>query len=1630
MNGVNIGLFFVILLWLFYLNPNAEESNNVDGVLDLQLVKGVEEMETDKDYAFCITTTDNKKYVFAAITAGIRNNWIQAIGDAAKCAIQELQKECHTEGVTNIASRTKLGVISPRHDSVKLLDVSSNDDLSEYFSFVDEEELTEEVSPRTLPPSPPLNRTAISKVKEKARSCSSSRYRAVKQLQSPAATDSEQLACGLEVDQQSDGILSDRSNSSIHGRDSPYWEHIDKVLDDGHNTSDNKHVSRLDSPTPSLKNCYSKEHLAPKTLNVNDSKEELLEAKHGSHEELKSVDNSKEREQKTSTGNSKNISDKNPEDKLERKHQKQSESGENPYKSKYEALKIKYKKERAEWEAKLFRKLSIPSKLGKAEELQGAIQNCKNQLMSVNCKLEKSPERREESCWKEVSKELEKLLGINERRSKKDMKAELEGVCEDQQKEIERLKIELSIRKTDIMELEKELRKVHAELEKLKDQTDLQAHVRNLETMLKNSICNSDGAAIKQTDSLLLMENSEFQVKLKTSNEVIRSLKRKLHEADQNFDDLEINYFKLQQDLKKMQEDHSSQLALMTARVDDLTSKLTVSERNFRQTKQKLARNESRQEKRKSSLRGKEGLNLSKEFERKIVDLEQKIGSIEYSLKESQDIKGTEKQESQIQPSSESSLADTQNLLIRLNNLDTKVKNVSSLAGSLDQKIGQRDNLEKPKIYLQITDDSEESDPEEWKTLSLNNSFCDLDELEAVKNDSMQLQSLSECVYFISEKVQSLGFWFHNILYLLHTQGKDVESNIKKELKHLVKTLDNLSHSGFENMNMNSDKRISLDIVYRLILFCEVVKAIDRLANFDMSKRKDLIEEINHVSHWLSTLEKKLSSLEATSKEVNVGIKETLPDFLKDFLLVKHGSDLTAADKVDAIPYDSFNITSQLENIEEQFLHINEALNTNRANNLSNLFSSLKDISDNELHEIEPLKCKEAFVSESRANQLSVERTISEELLLESLLHVVTETCKKYLKLIAHQKNQQISLLHYDQESFDLWYNLTDKSLQKEQKIFSNELKTGLSKQESLRDLKLKSSLSQEILIKITELAHLTAFSGILRGSIEYLKSKADAITSNSKTHSNARESCGIEEKQWTTYLRDNLCQRLILCVLPQTSHSCVAQMNEKCLENVATQSVARATDIQKCFYDEVNEEKSSYQQDLSEFQLKLTNLQQRHKQQLEEGCPTCREFREEICRLQAKLDIVQNSERKGSMCLRCDEVQNQLSQIMKQHQEEIGNLKSNHLADVEAIKEEMQELTEKQDKLHNENISKLQNELQLSQKHLKYIEFEHEEQMKILIESYHNKLETKHDIISEEAIRRRYQSEIEQWKGLSEKGLIAMENSYKRMISDMQKKHQLELEQLENEKEKVLAEETQATRAALDALRKAHKENLQQEIAKFKDEFFKQTERSCSVGSQYKEHEAELQEIKQEILALCEKYSIKCLENASLKENLEMLNKQLENTSYQVFDLLARNKQLQAILTSEVVEKRKELPQDTDNVNLETLKLLSLDEQKQAEPKDENGDLLQKHDSTKHNVSNLDEQWQQLDQNLETEYRPPEHEVNSLKNKLETFVTTSPEREDNSSGCRWTETGLASHQYPVKSNNTFSGRTFEPKPR
>lgn len=130
--------------------------------------------------------------------------------------------------------------------------------------------------------------------------------------------------------------------------------------------------------------------------------------------------------------------------------------------------------------------------------------------------------------------------------------------------------------------------------------------------------------------------------------------------------------------------------------------------------------------------------------------------------------------------------------------------------------------------------------------------------------------------------------------------------------------------------------------------------------------------------------------------------------------------------------------------------------------------------------------------------------------------------------------------------------------------------------------------------------------------------------------------------------------------------------------------------------------------------------------------------------------------------------------------------------------------------------------------------------------------------------------------------------------------------------------------------MRKAHEMEVQKEIAKFKAEFIKKMQATHDIGALHKEHEyvpfdfgygyrywilscgcyvrlyelifayrAEMEEIKQEILSLSEKYSVKCVESAALEEQLALVNKQLAQAQQHILDLDARYCNVQCLLSA-----------------------------------------------------------------------------------------------------------------------------------
>jgi hypothetical protein len=127
------------------------------------------------------------------------------------------------------------------------------------------------------------------------------------------------------------------------------------------------------------------------------------------------------------------------------------------------------------------------------------------------------------------------------------------------------------------------------------------------EPVLENNIINQLNGIKNKDDSVLnnCVDINEIRLKQDKDLETIRRLSLELKEAQSNYDFLEIAYERLTKKVIETEKVHESDLNLMKDRINDLTSKLITSERLLRLAKQKIAKHESRQERRRSSLKGK-----------------------------------------------------------------------------------------------------------------------------------------------------------------------------------------------------------------------------------------------------------------------------------------------------------------------------------------------------------------------------------------------------------------------------------------------------------------------------------------------------------------------------------------------------------------------------------------------------------------------------------------------------------------------------------------------------------------------------------------------------------------------------------------------------------------------------------------------------------------------------------------------------------------------------------------------------------------------------------------------------------------------------------------------------------------
>nr|XP_042909358.1 protein outspread [Parasteatoda tepidariorum] len=1330
----------------YFSDPIAEDAGILDGFIDLRKAKSVVEAESSSGYTFCIIMKDFSNLYLSAVTAKIRNNWIQAIFQAANLKLHSEEKFTkHNDDLKTVSNRSKSSTPCP--------DICSSSIESEKGSptsaskLVVEEEDPEKHQSLPLPPSPPLARTVISRVKEKARTRSNSRTRCSK-------------------------IRSD-----VHESDPHYLGDSD----DG--TTD-----------------HSSSSLPPTSTRV-------------SHKEKK--------QSKVES------SIKSPEEKTNRPERRRS------------------------------------FKLSSLDSL--TFPEGRKKVTDIKDKLEDSSW----TIWLDISKfckEVESKLDDIEVKTPKNG-PHLSG---DQKKEI-------GVLVSSLGRVEDRLHRVQSELEKAK--VNLLLNTKDGDISLSSSKgfgCHSLKQEVTRLSGIS-SQNVLLAQQLNKVREENRRLKSEVKIAQTSSDDFELRCISLKQACEQAEKLHKAHMELMIARVDDLTDKLLNSEKNVRQLRQRVMKLEQRQERRRSSLKGKEGLSLSKEYEAKLTELEQKIGAVEGVLKTSNGENGKEE-----------SSKDTQSLLMRLHNLDKKVKDVTETVSTAEEV--KQEDMPKPKICLQVNMNENTPCPdmnENWNSLSLSASMTDLTSAESAADEELSL-SFAGCLESLGHKVSSLVLWLKTSLQLLYAQGhinpfqpskvNFISSEESEELSKLVRTLDHVTNKLDEPPPQDVNLVVK-KLLYNIILLQEVTNVVFKMSDFEKYKTSILVQHLIRVKQAIIGIETYIhqkSSLIQPSLQ-----KVSLCNIVACLLFYQSNSE-----EIDAVT----DVRDFFDDVDQQRRKVCGILAEFKEKFIERFCTTVLELSEDS-------------VCDKASNQKSPDqKPLGQKQFLSHISHIISQVSHSFIAHISKSLNE-VYFLCSSIQNCERWTDYICKLLQQELSLLSSEIKSICVKH--LENNFFSSSkcgvLVEYMHCSISELAQIVSIITVVDGTVILIKDAiySDCDRSKQSTQNNALSSA---DKQALTTFHENLQVRAMntMSNLPlyrfPNSFFNLCNPNEL---NVAHRSVSSLLCFKRKWKASVDADRQEYRSQLDLLTAKLAALQEEQKKRLEEGCKSCIELRQEVSYLQAELDESRVLARTGSLCEKCRNLRVEIQHLMEQHEKDLTALEK--LEENEMVwKTHLEEILREKEKQYSEEKQKLEADLQIVQQNLKKMENHYSGE----IHNLHNMYEQqKNEIVRDETIRLRYSEEIEQLKMLCEKGLSAMDVSHKKIIAELEERHERELDELMADREKALAQEAQATAVALEAVRKAHSDELQS----FKEEFVIKMNKRFETEAVKKCYESDLSSVKHEILSMTEKYSVKCLENATLHEKLEIMNHHLKSTTTQVVELLAKNQELQARLTSVGYQKQEE---------------------------------------------------------------------------------------------------------------------------
>lgn len=336
-----------------------------------------------------------------------------------------------------------------------------------------------------------------------------------------------------------------------------------------------------------------------------------------------------------------------------------------------------------------------------------------------------------------------------------------------------------------------------------------------------------------------------------------RLLRNELRESNKMYDLLEIQHNRLKYHIEIKNFETESQLRLFAARIEDLTAKYTMSEKNSRTLKQKLLNRKLSAEKRRSSsvLKGRESSIYQKEFEEKISELESKIESTNSDIPAEPELSGSKpdlynntKLKKRIRRKSlDSASSQSMQMILRLKALEKKMDSSNQIKQQPEHSLNENtaNQLQFLKSILMASQDTVKKCLKYFQSLRVQKLKGNSDRKDLIK----MLENCLSDVLKILDMSKELNPDYQMIRFAafekISSTLTKMENQIKFKLNDLVAKRLFLKETG----QLTPQKELELfteRIAFESVMFGRLKASIDHIEN-DEKNREDKYAKIEIV---------------------------------------------------------------------------------------------------------------------------------------------------------------------------------------------------------------------------------------------------------------------------------------------------------------------------------------------------------------------------------------------------------------------------------------------------------------------------------------------------------------------------------------------------------------------------------------------------------------------------------------------------------------------------------------------------------------------------------------------------------------------------------------------------------------